>query len=477
MNDARREPVRWQLADLLDLEARIAQSDAPVDARDRLLFTRDIQPRLTALSPGAQRRAGLRLWLDSQRDSADIAPGAAWTRALRLLRRLLWVGMAISGGLLASGLCVGSGQRVHVVIFLALTLWLPWLLFGLSWGLRALIGREAAGMSWIVCRIAPLTSPTADATAGDRPQSLASLVQTLRGSQSVARALSARISGLFQWGGLGFSLGVVLVFVATLMVFDVRFYWEATPEDSGLMQATVSTMALPWAAFWPAAVPDDAAIRASRLRTGAASRAVPGGAVAGAWWRFLAMSLLCWGVLPRLVLLAVFAWRERRALDQLDFQAPRHRALWRSLTHIERGQTADAAADNAIVLDVGGSGIESAAIRGFMLRRLRLNPEASYRVSVLDETAEAAADRALATPPTHVVLAVLDWALSPRQAAALQQRVRRLAGAQAAITWLVMGGIPTQPVAPADDEYRRWIVFVDGLADPATEVAAYDPAV
>lgn len=476
MNESRHRKMRWRLADVLDLEARIAGSEPAVDARDRLLFARDIRPQLDGLSRLEQRRAGLRLWLASQRPAGHIGPGRAWDQAIRLLSRLLFIGMAISGGVLAAGLCLGSGQRVHVVIFIALTLWLPWLLFGVVWLLRRMLGLDGWGMGWLLSLAGRLRAGSGAHVAEQRRQSPQSLAQALRGSRAAAAAVSARIAALLQWGGLGFSLGVVLAFVATLMVFDVRFYWEATPDDDGLMQASVVTMALPWRELWPAAVPDAAAIQDSRLYTGAATQRVPGGLVAGAWWRFLAMSVLCWGVLPRLLLLVLFSWRERSALRTLDFQAPRHRALWRALAGIERGQIADAAADAALVLDVGGSGIDGAAIRGFMLRRLRLNPQATYRVSVLDDTAEAAADRALAESPAHVVLAVLDWSFSPRQAARLQQRVRRLAGADTPVTWVVIGGDTQQPGAPAAAEHRRWTAFIDGLADPATEVAAYDPA-
>lgn len=475
MNESRRRKIRWRLADVLDFEARIAGAEPAVNARDRLLFDRDIRPRLDGLPPIEQRRVGLRLWLGEHLSAGHIGPGAAWTQATRLLCYLLFIGMAISGGVLACGLALGNGQRVHVVIFIALTLGLPWSLFVLLWLLRRLMGLDALGVGWVLSLAGRLLSGS-QAPAGDqRRQSMRSLAQTLRGSRAAAGALSSRIGGLLQCGGLGFSLGVVIAFVATLMVFDVRFYWEATPAEDGLMQAAVATMAIPWRELWPAAVPDTGDIQASRRHTGVGAQRVPGGSVAGAWWRFLVMSVLCWGLLPRLLLLLMFSWRERRALRSLDFQAPRHRALWRALAGIERGQTAAAAADAALVLDVGGSGIDGSAIRGFMLRRLRLNPQATYRVSVLDEAAETAADRALADSPAHVVLAVLDWSLSPRQASGLQQRLRGLAGPTTPVTWVVIGGDTRCPAAPSADEHQRWTAFIDGLADPATEVAAYDP--
>jgi len=488
MKDASDTRQRWQIADLLDFEWLLAVEDtnhADDAARERALFQRDIRPALAGLPEAEQRRVGLRRWLASRRavseeaghsDRVDVWPGTAWLRGLSLTRWLLFVVSAISGAGLAFGLCLGAGQRVHVVIFIACTLILPWLFF-----VAALVARRVAGNQWVAVRVTlallgRLLASQQTADAARQRARLQALGRALRGSRAATTALSARLGSIFQLGSMGFSLGVVLAFVTTLMLFDVRFYWEATPEDDAFMQTAVAGLSLPWAAAWPLAAPTDQIVRASRLRRGADTAIAPGGVAAASWWRFLVMSVLVWGVLPRVLLLGWYRWRERHALGALDFQAPRHRALWRQLAGIERGRTADAAADAALVLDIGGNGMNGEALRGFMLRKLRLNPQATHRVSVLDDAAEAAADQALSKSPVHVVLVALDWALSPRQAAALQQRVRRLAGADTPITWVVAGGSAQQPAAPSADDGQRWTRFIDGLGDPATEIAAYDPS-
>ncbi len=260
------------------------------------------------------------------------------------------------------------------------------------------------------------------------------------------------------------------------MVFDVRFYWEATPETGGLMQTTTAVIAAPWQWAWPAAVPDSATIDASRARYVDGSKQVPGAtSAAAAWWRFLLMSLLVWGALPRLLLIVFFAWRTRAALAALDFQAPRHRALWRALSTIERGAVAARVDDGALVLDVGGIGVRGTDIRGFLLRTLRVNPKADHRIGVLDEAIENDSDAALAASPEHVVLLVEDWNLSPRQAGALHARVRKAIGTQTPMTWVVLGLGGGVPAAPSADHLTRWTAFVDGLRDPATEIVAYGP--
>src|SRR5699024_11522764 len=125
------------------------------------------------------------------------------------------------------------------------------------------------------------------------------------------------------------------------------------------------------------------------------------------------MSLLVCGLLPRLLLLAWLRRRARQALARLDLQTPRQRALWRALSAVQRGDVATGPTDGALVLDVGGHGITGAQVRGFLLRRLRVNPERTLAVAVLDSEDEARAQRALAAGPAGVVLLVESRMVAP----------------------------------------------------------------
>ena len=105
-----------------------------------------------------------------------------------------------------------------------------------------------------------------------------------------------------------------------MLVRHVGFFWETTTEVAmhSLLEKLARFLSVPWAAWWPGAVPDAAVIDASRWLPG--SDLPPGPA---AWWQFLLMTTLVWGLLPRLVLWFV-AWNAgRRALERLDFQVAR----------------------------------------------------------------------------------------------------------------------------------------------------------
>lgn len=446
---------------------------AAVDARERLIFDRDIRPRLSNV-PERQRRArGLRLWLQSRRDREDgrIWPGQAWIRAVQLARWLVFLTSIVAGGGLAWGLTLSGGQRVHVVIFFALTVVVPWAIFIALTLLRTLaLRRGNAGMPWL---FRTLLQPLVVRLVGEHD--LTVWEQAFGQSRGARQALAARASGLLQWGGLGFTLGVALAFLICLSIFDVRFYWEATPDSTTLMVGAVSALSTPWHGFWQAGVPGEAVIEATRLLAGQESP-IPGGSAAGAWWRFLLMTVLVWGCLPRLLLVGLFTWRERRALERLDFQAPAHRRLWRALAGVTRGQAAAASTDGALVLDVGGHGIDGMAIRGFLLRRLRLNPERNGRVNVLDKAAEDAANQGLGQETRHIVLIGVDRDLSPRATRRLQQRVRSLAGSAVPVTWVIVADDNGSPENPDPDGTQRWTRLIDGLRDPNTDIVAYDSA-
>ena len=476
MNSARRAGRRWTLADLIDFETVLARVDDDTLAGDRLVFARDIRPTLARADEFSRRRDGLRAWLDVRRDRTQLDTGRAWAQGLALVRLALFAAMALAGMALVAGLCAGPSQSVHVVVFFALTLLLPWGLFLLWLGLRAAGGARRATLMRLLEGVSRFSNRFRSGRGAPLENGVEAWQQRLVEGRQPRRALQATLGGALQWGGVGFNLGLVLAFVGSLLIFDVRFYWEATPQTGSLVQSSVALIATPWRTVWPAAVPDASQIEASRARyIDGERRVATTPASTAAWWRFLLMSLLVWGVLPRLLLMGGYALAERRALARLDFQAPRHRDLWRRLAHVERGAVAAPVTDSALILDVGGSGVRAGDIRGFLLRALRVNPAAEARIGVLDDSAEQAADAALAASPAHVVLLVEDWGLSPRQAGALQARVRAAAGDATPITWLVFARDDGLPTAPDAAHLRRWTRFIDGLRDPATEIVGYAP--
>jgi Protein of unknown function (DUF2868) len=150
-------------------------------------------------------------------------------------------------------------------------------------------------------------------------------------------ALGPATSRFMRWQMLAWSQSAAVAFnlaaLATVIVLiaftDLAFGWSTTLRvDSAEVLQITQTLAAPWRAFWPTAVPDAALIESSRyfrLAT-APSSGVPASELTG-WWPFLLASIITYGLLPRCCLLFVATWRLRAATRRLLLDDPRVRAL------------------------------------------------------------------------------------------------------------------------------------------------------
>ncbi len=114
-----------------------------------------------------------------------------------------------------------------------------------------------------------------------------------------------------QWVWAGFAGGLMLSFLAHLAFTDLAFGWSSTlVAGNRTLASAVQAVSLPWAAFWPEAVPDVNLIAASRYERIAPTGTDGSGA---GWWPFLAAVVLTYSLLPRVLLGLLFAALARRA--------------------------------------------------------------------------------------------------------------------------------------------------------------------
>jgi hypothetical protein len=277
----------------------------------------------------------------------------------------------------------------------------------------------------------------------------------------LARAIGWRMAQHLQLIAAAFHCGALAGLTALVMFKRIGFFWETTTATAmeSVLNGAVRCLSAPWAWAWPNLLPDVAGSRRGAEWAGGGE----------SWWPFLVLTLLCWGLLPRLGLAWLAGLKERRTLSHLSFQAPHHRRLWRALTGVERGEDPAGPLDGALVIDLGGSAPDRAALRPFLLRRLRVNPTGWETLGVLDARQEAAAHAALRKASGGIVLLVEGWALAPRQ---MEQTLRavRHAGADRRVVVLVgnrQSDGRLQP--PTAEERAAWERFGDTLPD--TEVA------
>jgi len=132
-----------------------------------------------------------------------------------------------------------------------------------------------------------------------------------------------------QWLALGFFAGALTVSLLLVTFTDLAFGWSTTLNpDPALVHAWVSALSAPWAGWLPQAVPDQALVEASRyVRLDQSPMAQGRVQQLGNWWPFVLMTIVVYGVLPRLLLLLFAAWRLRRATTRLLLEDPEVTAL------------------------------------------------------------------------------------------------------------------------------------------------------
>ncbi|HEX5738725.1 MAG TPA: DUF2868 domain-containing protein [Hydrogenophaga sp.] len=252
------------------------------------------------------------------------------------LRTGLWVAGGLLGVLaflLAGGLltrALGSGQTVNAAFAFVAMLGVPVaaLLVWMLWALGSVGSSSAAGPF----SLGKLALGLAARLPGLRgPHSL----NLLRGVHAVLR--EHRL-GLWVFGALShllWALAFVLVLITLLMLFAFQSYsltWETTILSPAFFEGFLQVTGwLPRALGFP--VPDAVTVNAPPSANGAHAMA---------WW--LLASALLYGLVPRLLALAVCAlvWRQRAARLSIDASDPYFRQLLTRFQGMDPPQVVDA---------------------------------------------------------------------------------------------------------------------------------------
>jgi len=443
----------WSLEDLVDFEVAVVKSpvvEAGVGRRIRE------ELRGQDLSDQGLRRWGFREWLFSK----PRGHGAKVTSVTRLLGIILlgltfFLGAGVIRGLVTR---IDGQAALNIWVLLASTIGIQWVIL-----LTGLIGFLLArywlgGLGWLKELLSGLVRKGAGRVS---PEAWRSLVQ---GKGRQPSALAWRLTRVLQLGGVGFNFGLLAGLFGVLWFSEVAFYWESSLSQFGGDSLGRVTRVL--ASVW-----GGGGLSASQV---SGLRNLSGEVGDDDWWaffNFIFVALLVWGLLPRLLFWAGAVWKERKTLAGLEFQDLEHRKLWREISRVERVVTMEGMKDGVVLLEVGGLGLSVEKIRPFLLRKLRVNPEKKFEVGILNANQEREAWQAMREAPCGVVMIVEGWNLSPKEVKVLIARLRREAGGETVIRVLVMGdGLS----APGAADFEQWGAFIDGLRDARLECVAYE---
>lgn len=278
-----------------------------------------------------------------QRLGAEPSPDrSALVARIRLALRgapvlLVLLGLVLGIGAASAALAYDGSHPVNLIAVLMLLVGLPGLFLLLS--LLLLPGR-IPGFGWLQQLLASLNLgqwltrwlrykiATADDSSGHAPNAIG--LSALNGWQA-SRSAAGRVGKwlmltVSQSFTIGYFLGALTALFALVSFTDLAFGWSTTLELSPQsVVRSVQASAAPWASVLPQAAPSSELILQSQYfrAAGAPSNAQQ----LGAWWPYLVMCLLVYGLLPRLVLLLLSRWRLRSATQQLLLDDPQVTAL------------------------------------------------------------------------------------------------------------------------------------------------------
>lgn len=218
----------------------------------------------------------------------------------------------IQGGFVAAGAVFGiltmagllfydGGQRINITVLLAFVL--LQLLLAVATTVQALVGWQPWG--WLQRRLQK-----------QRPGPTLIQLQPL---------LMARAA---HTGGTAFASTGLLTLLVLLVIQDLAFGWSTTLDTAAQgYHALVQAIATPWGWLWPAAVPSQDLVEATRFFRAAPASAATPAAQWGQWWPFAVMLWLTWVLFPRLLLLGLSHWLIRRKSNNLLQGHPGMQAL------------------------------------------------------------------------------------------------------------------------------------------------------
>jgi hypothetical protein len=320
LSSAERSPTLDDLVALTDqMERDEAQERGALRQRDR---------EIGLALAGLRERPGEQVvgWLDRVASPAHVAHGSL-SMGKEFLSFVLGVIAAVMGVSLAVGALRYDGTQPINIVLAWLVLVGMQVLFLLALGVGGVLGGRRSGRLTVlqgVLRtvVEGLLRLFSQATREGWGRILG---QGAAVQQHYARLRNWLLMRWLQLFAVVFNVAVLVTLLAMLTFSDRAFAWSTTvgltPQTMHRMTSVVS---LPWAWVAPGAVPSAEMVEATRYfrMSEAAAGAERDPAVFGGWWSFLIASLITYGLLPRVLLLAWSHRRYRRALGEAIVQVP-----------------------------------------------------------------------------------------------------------------------------------------------------------
>ncbi|MBK5929655.1 DUF2868 domain-containing protein [Halochromatium salexigens] len=366
----RADTLRWQVPDLIDFDYYVDEDERLLHEqpaqrkylaeRDRHLYKDQIAPIIGEADAHSSkhRNRALRWWLELRRKQedpglAELLPGQAFARAQRLVSTAMGViGFAVGLGAASTLLHYEGDHPVNVSWYLFWLVLLQLILvgttIGLWYGRRSKIIKGATqDLSLLGQVLRPLFSRAARWIQKQRITHVApELRERTKAKQGLLQANYALYGPASylpmlvpaQVFGIGFNIGAILMTIAMIWFADLGFGWGSAMNISAeTVQHLARLIALPWSWLFGegVGVPTLQEIAGTRISLKDPLYVLNADQLRS-WRWFLVLAVFTYGLLPRVALLGLSAFKQRRALATLPFthqsaQAPYARMITPSI--------------------------------------------------------------------------------------------------------------------------------------------------
>ncbi|MBF0233843.1 MAG: DUF2868 domain-containing protein, partial [Desulfamplus sp.] len=351
------EKIKWTLGRIIDLEYCLRQEMAINDEsylkkRDEDIYIKHIRPTGSVSPPEI-----LLIWLESIKNSEkrhcvlhNFSPGDLYEECLSILRIIFMIAGFVAGVSVCLTFFSYTGhQPLNVSYFLAITLFpqlfLLMMLFGflLASKFNLIEQKRFAPYPFLGFifekSLRTLYRRSLKNISSEKRDTAEATLATINEAQKVYGPLFFwPMFILMQLFGIAFNIAILLSTIFRILFFDTAFGWQSTLQMSAQMvYKVVSVIASPWRWFLPAGegFPDLDQIIGSRivLKDGIYHLTTHD---LVSWWPFMCLTLLFYGLLPRIIMFVSGLLSLKRSLEQQTFD---HRECSRVLRRMVINQS------------------------------------------------------------------------------------------------------------------------------------------
>lgn len=290
----------------------------------------------------ADNRGRLACWLAARRQPESRLPGDFFGPASTLLSFVLAACALTAGyGGVFSFLAYTGTEPVNVLVFVVLFVLIQGLL-ALGSALPLVFrGKAPSRLSPFGVMVGHLLTRGIEKGVkrlpGERRTEVLGLWRRLKNdSRTFGRSLFYLVFSRVQLFAALFAAGALTAFLTRILFFDTAFGWQTTLGENTapeVVHRLAAILALPWAWCFPDGVgyPSLQAVAGSRMVLKEGIQGLSGTHLT-AWWPFLAMGLLIYGLIPRLFLLITAQVSLKKSVDSEIMAWPPVKSLLHTLS-------------------------------------------------------------------------------------------------------------------------------------------------